>query len=261
MYEINFIAYAYDKDCESLTYSSFLIPFAFFALQMNDNSHVEIVVEDASFFKENFFHEITLLEKINNNFLIREYQNKHNNHIPNTYRFFEVPTVDAVYTYISDIDIMFLEKNMVKLYENIWKENHLPYYNILRYDNSVRLTGVHIVKSKDYFTKQFLLCQKETYQKCENGKKPIDDDYKNDEITLGRMCKSTFGLPDIKNRLRPIYGIHFSPNRGKDKRMGLKTSELYYNKFMEIASKHEELFIFPSFKNLLVQLNEEFEIV
>ena len=48
--------------------------------------------------------------------MIREPQHEINNHIPNTYRFFEIPTVDSEYTYISDIDIMFLE-DILPLYK------------------------------------------------------------------------------------------------------------------------------------------------
>ena len=52
MYNINFIASAYDM-LNKQTYSNFLIPFAFFALLTNKNSHVEIIVENVNDFKKN----------------------------------------------------------------------------------------------------------------------------------------------------------------------------------------------------------------
>ena len=44
--------------------------------------------------------EIAALKKLNNNFLIRCPGFKKNKHIPNTYRFFEIPTVKStIYVY------------------------------------------------------------------------------------------------------------------------------------------------------------------
>ena len=68
MYHINFIASAYDKPNED-TYQSFLVPFTFFALQTDPNSHVEIIVEDVLAFKEKYNKELAIIQQINNNFL------------------------------------------------------------------------------------------------------------------------------------------------------------------------------------------------
>ena len=157
MYNINFIASAYDKP-QKQTYSSFLIPFAFFALLTNVNSHVEIIVENVNDFKKMFLKELIALEKFNKNFLIRCPRFKKNKHIPNTYRFFETPNIEAEYTYIADIDIMFLESDIVNKYKSFWPQG-LPYNNILRNKDSVRLTGVHMIKTEEYFTKEFILTQ------------------------------------------------------------------------------------------------------
>ena len=248
MYNINFIASAYDKSNKQ-TYSNFLIPFAFFALLTNSNSHVEIIVENVNDFKKMFNLEIAALKKLNNNFLIRCPGFKKNKHIPNTYRFFEIPTVKAQYTYIADIDIMFLETDIVNKYKTFWPQR-LPYNNILRNKDRVRLTGVHMVKTEEYFTKEFILTQQKTYLEGSG----------NDEVVLGQMCQKVFGLPDFSHRQRPIYGIHFSPNRGKNKSMILKTSKIYYDKYMSIKSKYPKLFEFKIFQNLTNQLEKEFII-
>ena len=128
MYYINFIASAYDRPNRD-TYQSFLIPFTFFALRSHVNSHVEIIIEDVASFKNKYNKEIQMLEKVNNNFLIREPSYQRNTHIPNTYRFFEKPHVESMYTYIADIDIIFLENDIVGKYLESWPIN-LPYNNI-----------------------------------------------------------------------------------------------------------------------------------
>jgi hypothetical protein len=250
MYDINFLAYAYDKNKNDLTYNSFLIPFTFFALLNNDNSHVEIIVKNPEYFKKIFKKELELLQKFNNNFIIRKYQYKINHHIPNTYRFFERPVVESKYTYISDIDIMYLDKNITSLYEKKWPQN-LPYNNMLRYKNNVRLTGVFMVKNNEYYTDNFFNIQNKYYK---NHKRD------NDEIILGKMCREVHGLPNFNHRFRPIYGIHFSPNRGTNKEMNLRTTKNYYDIYMEIKSNHEEFFKFKIFQKLTKQLTNNFII-
>lgn len=249
MYNINFIAYAYDKP-NSQIYQSFLIPFAFFSLINNENSHVEIIVQDVKIFTKLFSDEIEKLKKINSNFLIRKSGFKINKHIPNTYRFFEIPSVEAEYTYIVDVDIMFLEDNIVNKYKSFWPSG-LPYNNILRYKDCVRLTGVHMIKTKEYFTKEFINVQKKRYE---------NDSNENDEVVLGQMCQKVFDLPNFSHRMRPVYGIHFSPNRGKNKKMELVTYKNYYDKYMSIKSKYPKLFEFEIFKKLTRQLEDEFII-
>ena len=127
MYEVNFIANAIDK-VNSFKYQKFLIPYAFFALMNNKNSHVEIVVEDVEKFKakyKNELEELNKIEKIKNNYLIRQMKFKRNKNIPNVYRFYEVPTVKAKYTYIGDVDIMILEDILDKHFLKHWLETCL----------------------------------------------------------------------------------------------------------------------------------------
>ena len=82
----------------------------------------------------------------------------------------------------------------------------------------------------------------------------------NDELILGKMCEEVHGLPDYSFRYRPIYGIHFSPNRGKDKKMNLKTSKLYYDIFLNIANEYQDIFKYNIFHNLLNKLKNDFII-
>tara|TARA_B100000902_G_C27160096_1_gene838314 strand:- start:30 stop:776 length:747 start_codon:yes stop_codon:yes gene_type:complete len=248
MYELNFLAFAINKK-KGANYEDFLIPFTFFALLHNPNSHVEIIVENSDAFKTKYSKEILELQKINNHFLIRNMQRKLNKHIPNTYRFFEVPTVKSKYTYITDIDIMYLE-NILPSYLNTWP-GKLPYHNIKRNSNSSRLTGVSMLDTDKYYTNAFKKCQDKYYKMNCN---------QNDELILGNMCEEIHGLPDITFRYRPIFGIHFSPNRGPKKSMQLKTTKKYKDNFINIADKYNELFKYPCFQMLMNNLNSQFKL-
>ena len=248
MYEINFIASAIDLKSTSV-YEDFLIPFTFFSLLFNKNSHVEIIVLDPETFKKKYSKEILSIKKINDNFLIRKPQYKLNRHIPNTYRFFEIPTVQSKYTYISDIDIIYME-NILPNYLKTWPQK-LPYHNKVR-PNSTRLSGVMMVESDKYYIDVFKQCQQKYY----------DMNYReNDEKILYNLCKDIHGLPDNSFNYRPIFGIHFSPNRGKGKKMILRVSKWYYDTFLNIANKYKHLFNYDIFNNLLNQLKNDFEIV
>lgn len=258
MYDINFISYAIDLKSNGL-YEDFLIPFTFFCLLFNKNAHVEIIVLDPNNFNKKYNKEINSIRKINDNFLIRKPQYKLNKHIPNTYRFFEVPTVQSKYTYISDIDIMYMEDILYKYLDN-WPlvapalsttPSYLPYSNMLRTKENCRLTGVMMVKNDIYYTNEFIKCQKKYYN---------INIANNDELILGKMCEEIHGLPDYSFRYRPIYGIHFSPNRGKDKKMHLKTSKLYYDIFLNIANEYQDIFKYNIFHNLLNKLKNDFII-
>lgn len=74
------------------------------------------------------------------------------------------------------------------------------------------------------------------------------------------MSNKIFGLPKFEHRKRPIYGIHFSPNRGDNKKLKLVTNKNYYDKYMSIKSKYPKLFEFEIFKKLTSQLENEFSI-
>lgn len=248
MYELNFLAYAVDKKSNSC-YEDFLIPFTFFCLFFNKNSHVEIIVLDPDNFKKKYEKEIESIKAFNHNFLIRKSQYKLNNNIPNTYRFFESPTVPSKYTYISDIDIMFLEEILPNYIIN-WPDN-LPYNNIIRETDRRRLTGVMMIINDRYYTREFKRCQEKYYSKNTN---------ENDEVILSKLCKEIHGLPDMTFRYRPILGIHFSPNRGRNKCMNLETTDKYNKIFLDITKKYPQLFEYKIFNQLLKQLSNDFII-
>ena len=244
-YKLNFLACAIKKKYEDM-----ILPFLFFSLYTNKDCHVEIVVENPELFKKKYNNELNECSKIiGNNFLIRSYQYKFNKNIPNTYRFFEVPIINAEYTYIVDIDIMFLE-NILDNYLKNW-HNNLVYNNILRIKDKVRLTGVHLVNTEKYYTNEFKNIQLLKYNENTN---------RNDEVILGEMCEKIHGLPLFDHRYRPILGVHFSPNRGNNKKLKLITTKNYYNKFIEIRLQNIELFKFKIFDDLYKSLINDFVI-
>lgn len=253
MYDINFLVYAWDNKNATL-YQSFMIPYAFFALHTHPNCHVELLVDNCCNFEKTYHDDIEKLREYNDNFLIREPTFRRNRHPPHTMRFFEKPTVPSTYTYITDVDIMFLDDVLLSKYKENWPQG-LPYNNMLRTEGSVRLTGVHMVKTEEYFTPALVESQKKHYAL---------DHAENDEVTLGQMCAEVFGLPPFSHRFRPIYGIHFSPcrrNKANWQNFGLRTPRAYYDKFMEIAQHHKVLFKLGSFQELGRQLFLEFEVV
>jgi len=81
----------------------------------------------------------------------------------------------------------------------------------------------------------------------------------NDEVILYKMCRESHGIPDKSYKLRPILGIHFSPNRGKsNKQMVLRTTITYQNKFISIKKKYPKLFNRKIFSDLVQQLSNDF---
>lgn len=171
-----------------------------------------------------------------------------NKNIPNTYRFFEVPKVKSKYTYICDIDIMLLEEILPNYLSN-WPKN-LPYSNILRSDTN-RLTGVILTITEQFFNDKYTECQKKLYE---------SNNPNNDEHILKMMCEAVHGLPPKNFSYRPILGIHFSPNRGENKSMDLKTNKKYFDIFKKVVDKYPELFNYKIFNNLLFQLNNNFMV-
>lgn len=200
MYDINFLVFVDDKD-NSYKYQSFVVPYIFFALQTNENSHVEVIIPKKDEFCKKYKRDLELLKEINDNYILREPTFTINKHILNTYRFFETPKVKAKYTYITDIDIMFMEE-VLPSYLCTWPTD-LVYHNIVR-SNTCRLTGVHMVLSEKYYTNKFISYQKKLYN---------ENVAENDEVILYKMCKEIHGLPKPNFSYRPIFGIHFSPNR------------------------------------------------
>jgi len=237
------------------TYEQFVVPFIYFALSSHPNGAVEVVVVSKAAFERHYAQELEALRALEcSNFIVRNMARevcKH--HIPNVYRFFEVPTIFGKYTYIVDVDVMFLE-DCVPHFEAHWPDECVV-NNMIRKsptgENLERLTGMHMVKTSEYYTASLAKCQEQLYRASHRKN--------NDEHLLYKMVETCHRLPPLENSWRPIFGIHFSPNRGPDKQMSLRTSDLYCDAYFEHAAKHPELFALPVFQQLSDQLRERFE--
>jgi hypothetical protein len=247
MYNINFLASAIGK-----IYEDMIPPYIFFALTTNKGAVVEVVVEDSNRFSKTYEKELDVIRSLRgDHFIIRNFSRPITYHTPNTYRFFEVPTIKAKYTYICDVDIMLLE-SIVDKYLDIWPSSSfgkIPYNNIIR-KNETKLTGVHFVITDEYYTNELKKNQDVLYNS------PIVQD----EIVLYNLCAMTFGLPDLEYTYRPILGIHFSPNRGSHLTIPLQTSFKYKDMFIKLTDNHKRIFNFSIFNRLIHSLNTEFII-
>lgn len=246
MFEIVFLANAIHE-----RYEDFLVPFTYFALSTNPNSFVEIVVESADAFERRCAASLELLRKVHSNFLIRDMDRKPNGkHTAATYRFLEVPHTEGRYTYIMDVDVMLLE-SIVPHFEEMWPDNCVI-NNIIR-PNTERLTGMHFVRTSEYYTPSFLAEQDSMYQSPPRT-------HENDEVVLYQMVAKCHSLPPRDFRWRPIFGIHFSPNRGCGKAMGLKVDRKYRDAFAAHEARHPGLFSLPEFRRLSDSLRDDFAI-
>ena len=201
-------------------------------------------------FEAAYRSELEELRRLHPNFMVRKMRRPPNGkHIPNTYRFFEVPETKATYTYIMDVDVMLME-NIVPHYEKMWPAG-LVVNNIIR-PRTTRLTGMHMVRSEQYFTPELLAQQALTY-----AKKPRN---MNDEVVLHDMVRSCHALPQNDFQWRPVLGIHFSLNRGPQKKMGLYTTPEYNHIFRSHAEQQPALFSHSCFRCLVKQLDTQFQI-
>lgn len=88
----------------------------------------------------------------------------------------------------------------------------------------------------------------------EHYRSPID----NDERILYRMVRQYGALPPRTFQDRPIFGIHFSPNRGKGKVMGLCTTRA---RFLETLARYPSIASLAPVQQMAEQLEDEFEVV
>ena len=238
-YKINFMTSVHGQ-----FYLDCVVPYIFFSLLTEPESHVEIILHDRAAvdsFVQKYQKDLKAVAKYNSNFLIRETTIERNNFLVNSLRFFEAPKIQAKYTYITDIDIMILDK-CVDLYEEFWPSG-LCYNNIIRPGTSHRLSGVHMCRTQEFYSDKFLSLQKSTPKT--NA----------DENILGYMCKKIHGLPPKEHAFRPVLGVHFSSNRGPGKILPSVVLERYKELFIDVSKQYDDLFRLDVFKKLLANLH------
>lgn len=114
----------------------------------------------------------------------------------NTVRFLTEPTIKNEYVYISDIDIIMLDKDFINCHLDDMTKNHRNYSNIVR-KNTKRMSGLHFTKWNALYPLTV----------------PSNINLlKNDEEILHDLVR-TKNTIDLETTFRPVHGIHMSLNR------------------------------------------------
>lgn len=187
--------------CANRPYEDFVPLFVSSVLWSNPGSHVEVGLEDVSEIAKTPLLD-AMSEAFGDAYTVRDvawHTSAGRKILPNSVRFVTEPAVKADYIYISDIDIVTLNPNIVAQHVQHMAATSLPYSNWVRTDTT-RLTGLHFAA----FDFQY----------------PLPDlsdllaERMNDEMLLFKIVKRKLGHdPVSQDRFRPVHGIHISPNR------------------------------------------------
>lgn len=205
-YNINFFT------CCNNLYSEFAGIFALSSLYYNDDAVIEI-----GFDSDKSIDKIKpQIEYINSiypnkfvcrtvNFTIRNKSGQKYSSCPNVIRFLEQPTIQTEYVYISDIDIICLEKNIVNIHVSNMAKHNLPFSNMVRESKPnakyKRLTGLHFTKWENYYPIK-------NYDELAQSGILVHD-----EVFLYKLIEKRGLKIDDTVKFRPVHGIHVSPNR------------------------------------------------
>jgi len=195
--DIVFLAIAYGEPYENL-----LCAYAGCVFESVANSAVEMIVRDPEAFRKRFETPLFILEKAYPRKILIRAQSFPERVISNSVRFYEVPQMKAPYTYIGDVDIFITDPHLLSTHKAIMAATGLPYSNRIR-GSGVKLTGLHCVRTDDYYTDELKAAQ----ERCRKSR-PLST---MDEVVLFEMCKEVFGL--TPNQSRPIHGVHVSFRR------------------------------------------------
>ncbi|VEU37901.1 unnamed protein product [Pseudo-nitzschia multistriata] len=210
-------------------YEDLLPMYAFYALSSHQSigrAFVEIVVVDVNNFIERHHSSLAWLFNTFSSYndtlgpiCVRAYSGDHRKrtNYTNTWRFLEVPSQPAKYTYLGDIDVFLTESVLDEKRMKQMALFGLPYSNIVRNYNTLkrRLTGVMLVETERFYTPALIRAQASV------------DATGNDEMFLYNIVEaSKIGVPPSNSTsplltYRPLHGTHLSPNRGPNKRMCL----------------------------------------
>jgi len=210
---------------DSEKYEKFVIPFIFFPLLTNENVRVEVRVKNCSKFLEKNADALALLEiYFPSRFLIKPLEGKFFEILPcgSTARFYLIPELKSKWTKITDIDIMHIQKDIVKDFDELEKLSPESTYFALKRNQSDKVSGTMCVKTEDFYTKEWsenldnYMEQICTEDKWSKRLPPFDaPHYYYDEFVNYDLVVPVHGIPvKLENvDVRPIQGIHMSPNR------------------------------------------------
>jgi hypothetical protein len=247
--------------CCNGIYKDFIPLFILSNLYHNDECFVEIGV-DVINYKPIQTSICMLKQKYPNRFLIRQVDfggptidDKFYNTSPNTVRFYVVPKTLSKYIYISDIDIIVLEKNFHELHINNMLENNLSYSNTVRKTNDKKtnekkLSGLHFSPYENYYPiPDFTDVIKKGYLSI-------------DEVFLYKLVGKRY--PNFNEDLtyRPVHGIHTSINRNPKDKLGWGLGE-WKEEWLEFSNSEYFKRIEPTFadsiKNIIKIINDYYK--
>ena len=206
-------------------YEKFVIPFIFFPLLTNDNVKVEIRIKNINKFLIKYHDALELLDMyFPKRYLLLPLEGEYVNILPcgSTARFYLTPELKSKWTKICDIDIMHVQSNIVDEFEELEKLSPESTYFALKRNQSDKLSGTMCVKTESFYSEEWkenLACYMQeitTFDKWIKKIPPFDaSHYYYDEFVNYDLVIPVHGLPvTIENvDVRPIQGIHMSPNR------------------------------------------------
>jgi hypothetical protein len=204
--------------CVNKKYEDFIPLFIHSILYHNENADIEIGVESTSlshkmkesidFIKNKYSNNKIVIREVN--FGRYNIDGKFYNIIPNSVRFIETPSIINEYVYIGDIDIVTLQNDVSVIHIEDMRQTGLNYSNIVRpYDNNKmkRLSGLHFTKWESYYP-------------VPNYNNLAKEGLLNhDEVLLYRLVTMKNDVSE-SHLFRPVHGIHMSPNRKSDAKLG-----------------------------------------
>lgn len=205
-------------------YEFFAPLYIYFTLKHNENSHVQIALENSEKYKSENGKLIGYLQYLfGDSFSFIDGEFNDEKWLPNSVRFITTPTVRADYVYIGDIDILIMENNICEMHVAEMAKYKQKFSNKLRLNSDVpRLTGLHFSEFDFHY--------------------PIEIDETwlplNDEVLLAHLIKGKVGEISKEYQFRPVHGIHISPRRNPIGKLGWDI-EKYSNEFKRIAQSQD----------------------
>lgn len=229
--------------CCNGIYKDFAPLFIFSNLYHNKNCYVEVGMDNIDYTE--IKNSINILKKYYNddfkifNAKFDELDNGDKKYgiIPNTVRFVTTPTIKTEYVYISDIDIINLEKDILSIHVKNMERTNLPYSNIVRPSKN-RLSGLHFTKYVNYYPIP------DYFDLCEKGL------LKHDELFLYELVKKKYPKFNYEEKYRPVHGIHVSLNREPDGKLGWGMKN-WKNQWVEFRNSKVFIELYPTFTKMI----------
>ena len=240
-------------------YECFIPLYMYFANKYNPNSCFEFLVKNLT----NEFE--ILMDKFITDFNIkslklRTFNNKISAH---KLRFLEEPITKCNYTYIGDIDI-FINENILPFHINEMNKYNTIYDNKLRLGKPEFMSGLHFVKTNEYFqqtkdtrTKYYNLLLKVTSKEIKNDfLLHIQDECLLKLIMVESNIKLLDNITD-QTFNRPLHGLHISLHRkpftnNMEFPGDLYKSMIIDNLYNSIDWSKLQQYILPKLQNILI---------